>query len=256
MGQYLNVNGDYNIKTAEGSSIVLDTGPGIGNTRVTGNLVVEGGTFNVSAQNLNIKDNIIILNDGELGTIYEPGGGVTLRYSGIQIDRGPSVDLPPPSLFFDEFDDTWNIAFGTPGAYNFANSKLRLRRILTDPLVDAGALTLIGTGTGVVNVFGTANYEDQVVADDDIPNKKYVDDAIQNNPTFQILADRTGTTTRVIIADKELDDIPPDPSIPGSVAYFENETGLLSFGESSASIIVDDSLVSQFFSKNFRFREN
>jgi hypothetical protein len=251
MGQYLNVNGDYNIKTAEGSTIVLDTGPGIGNTRITGNLVVEGGTFNVSAENLNVKDNIIILNDGEVGTIYDPGnssleqGGVTLRYSGIQVDRGPG--LLPASFVFDEFDNSWNIALGSAGSYNFSDSNLRVTSIKTNPLINEGDLTLIGSGTGVVKVLGTVNYEDQVTEDDDIPNKKYVDDTIQNNPTFQILADRTGTATRVIVADKDLDTIPPDPSITGSIAYFEAETGYFSLGESSISVIVDDSLVSQFF---------
>jgi hypothetical protein len=253
MGQYLNVNGDYNIKTAEGSTIVLDTGPGVGNTRVTGNLVVEGGTFNVSAENLNIKDNIIILNDGEIGTVFDPGnplleqGGVTLRFSGIQVDRGPS--LSPASFIFDELDNSWNIAFGTPGSYNLSDSNLKLRTILTNQFVDNGDLTLIGTGTGVVKVFGTVNYEDQVVNDDDVPNKKYVDDAIQNNPTFQILADRTGSATRVIIADRDLDANPLDPTITGSTAYFEAETNYSTFGESSVTIIVDDNFpVAQFFS--------
>lgn len=252
MGQFLNVNGDYNIKTAEGSTIVLDTGPGVGNTRVTGNLVVEGATFDVSAENLNVKDNIIVLNDGELGNIFDPGdpsleqGGVTLQYSGLQVDRGPS--LPPSSFVFDEFDNTWNIAFGSGGSYNFSDSNLRVRAILTDASTDAGDLTLIGSGTGVVKVLGTTNYEDQVTADDDLPNKKYVDDAIQNNPTFQILADGAGSTTRVIIADRDLDADPLDPSIVGSTAYFEDETGLTSFGESAVSIVVDESLVSQFFS--------
>ena len=252
MGQYLNVNGDYNIKTAEGSTIILDTGPGIGNTRITGNLVVEGGTFNVSAENLNVKDNIIILNDGEVGTIYDPGnplleqGGVSLRYSGFQVDRGPG--LLPASFVFDEFDNSWNIALGSAGSYNFSDSNLRLTSIKTNPLINEGDLTLIGSGTGVVKVLGTINYEDQVTEDDDIPNKKYVDDTIQNNPTFQILADRTGTATRVIVADKDLDTIPPDPSITGSTAYFEAETNYFSLGESSISVIVDELLVSQFFS--------
>jgi len=30
MGQFLQVNGDYNIKTAEGGNIKFDTGPGVG----------------------------------------------------------------------------------------------------------------------------------------------------------------------------------------------------------------------------------
>jgi len=251
MGQYLNVNGDYNIKTVEGSTIVLDTGPGIGNTRITGNLVVEGASVNVSTENLVIQDNIIVLNDGEVGTVFDPGdpsleqGGVTLRFSGIQVDRGPN--LLPASFVFDEFDNSWSIALGTPESYNFADSKLKVGSILTSSIADNGDLTLIGTGTGVVKVTGTDSYEDQVVNDDHIPNKKYVDDAIINNPTFQIVADRVGTTTRVIIADKDVDTSPIDPTVPGSLAFFEADTGLASFGESSVSIIVDESLVSQFF---------
>jgi len=31
-------------------------------------------------------------------------------------------------------------------------------------------------GTGVLSIFGTTNYEDNITHDDDIPNKKYVDD--------------------------------------------------------------------------------
>jgi len=258
MGQYLNVNGDYNIKTAEGSNIVLDTGPGVGNTRVTGNLIVEGGTFNIEAENLNVQDNVIVLNDGELGTVYDPGnpsleqGGVTFQFSGIQVDRGPN--LLPASFVFDEFDNSWNIALGTPNAYTFADSNLRVSTILTDSdnvqsaTGRGGDLIVIGEGTGVISVIGTVNYENQITQDDDIPNKKYVDDAIQNNPTFQILADGTGSTTRIIIADKDLDADPLDPSIPGSTAFFQNETTYTTFGESAVSVIVDESLVSQFFS--------
>jgi len=82
MGQFVQTNGDYNIKTSEGARITLDTGNGIGEVRVTGNLLVEGDTLTVSAENLDVVDNIIVLNSGETGA------GVSLRYSGIQIDRG------------------------------------------------------------------------------------------------------------------------------------------------------------------------
>ena len=41
-----------------------------------------------------------------------------------------------------------------------------------------GDLCPINQGNGVVSVSGTNNYEVQVTDDDDIPNKKYVDDAI------------------------------------------------------------------------------
>ena len=80
MGQFLRVNGDYNIKTPDGSKIVLDVGTG--DVRVVGNLVVDGEFLNVSVTDLDVQDNIITLNAGEAGS------GVTLDYSGIQIDRG------------------------------------------------------------------------------------------------------------------------------------------------------------------------
>lgn len=226
MGQFVQTNGDYNIKTAEGGTIKLDTGPGVGTVRVTGNLLVEGDTLTVSAENLNVNDNVIILNYGETGA------GVTLRYSGIQIDRGSETSA---SLIFDENDNTWIFGLGTPeSSFNYSDSKVRLKEIKTNADTDSGDLTLIGSGVGVVKVSGTLNYEVQVTDDDDIPNKKYVDDAIQNNPTFQVLTN----DSRVIVTDKDT---------TGSLAYLTSQTGYSTFGESGISVIVDGQLNSQFF---------
>lgn len=199
MGQYLQVNGDYNIKTAEGGRITLDTGAGIGDVRVTGNLLVEGETLTVSAENLQVNDNIITLNFGETGA------GVTLVYSGIEVDRG---SLTRAAVIYDETNDSWGFGYGNAiSGYTFGDSKIKTRTIITDADVDDGDLTLISSGTGVVKVLGTLNYENQVTDDDDIPNKKYVDDAIQNQPARQIISDAntpanpTGTPTRVIASD-------------------------------------------------------
>lgn len=248
MGQFLQVNGDYNIKTAEGAKIILDTGPAIsgGAVRITGDLVVEGQTLSVAATNLNITDNIITLNDGESGE------GVTLLYSGIEIDRGffpDSSAVPVASFLYDETNQTWLLGNNSaPGPFNYDESNLRLRRILTNPTTDDGDLILIGTGTGVVKVIGTDNYEDQVTHDDDLPNKRYVDDAILNNPTFQIVAPQT-QDTKVVIADK---DITPNISLqPGSLAYFTATTTYSTFGESAVSVIVDNSLIGQFYNNRF-----
>ena len=193
MGQVIQVNGDYNIKSKIGSTIKLDTGAGVGQTVITGNLVVQGDTLTVSTESLQINDNIIVLNYGETGA------GVTLRYSGIQIDRGTEDDA---FLLFDDADNSWNFVNKTGNdPYNFTGTSLRLRNLLTDSDTDSGNLTLIGTGTGVVNVAGTTAYELQVIAfgDDAIPNKRYVDDAIQGSPARQIRDDNT----RIIIADIE-----------------------------------------------------
>jgi hypothetical protein len=196
-GRTVQSSGDINIRTGEGSTILLDTGPNVGEVRVTGNLIVLGETLTVEATNLNVQDNIIILNYGETGQ------GVTLGYSGVQIDRGYNIDssqVAPTALLWDEANETWQIAQGTPeDGFNYTDSKLKLSQILTDAATDDGDLILIGAGTGVVKVTGTINYEQRVLDDDDVPNKRYVDDAIQLNPTFQITKD----DTRVIVFDKE-----------------------------------------------------
>ena len=43
-------------------------------------------------------------------------------------------------------------------------------------------------GTGVLSVLGTTNYEDNITADDDIPNKKYVDDNDGGNAVRTIIS--------------------------------------------------------------------
>jgi len=260
MGQFLQINGDYNIKTKTGSKIVLDTGTVVGEDstvtypgaiEIIGNLNVKGTTTTISSSDLEIIDRILTLNKGEVGP------GVTQRFSGIEIDRGslPDSSLAGKAAFvFDEQDSpqlgsesgSWIIAFGTESGYSFQDSNLKLRRILTDPLTDDGNLTLIANGVGVVSVAGTTNYENQVIAfgDDALTNKKYVDDSILNNPTFQIRAPQN-QDTRVIIADMQ---VTSPPGTPGSLAYHFNETGFTTFGESAVSIIVDNSLTTQFYS--------
>jgi hypothetical protein len=213
--------------------------------------VVEGDTVNINTTNLAIEDNIISLNTGEVGP------GVSLIYSGIEIERGNTSAANPQnnaSFLYDESTDAWILAHGSaPGPFNFDASSLRLKQILTNATTDSGDLTLIGTGTGVVKVGdrGGSGYETLVTDDDDIPNKKFVDDAIQNNPTFQIVAPQS-QDTKVVIADKDI--TPNTQGTAGSLAYFEYNGGGTTFstyGESAVSIIVDDALVGQFYSNRF-----
>jgi len=247
MGQFIRANGDYNIKTIDGGTIKLDTGPNVGRVLVTGDLVVQGNTTAVDSIDLNVRDNIIIANFGETGD------GVTLIYSGLQIDRGyvegtydpeteTGIPNSPASIIFNENptgDSYWQIATGIPGSYNFQDSRLKVNEILTEPAGGTnpnGNLSLIGPSSpnGVITVSGTINYEDQVIDDDDIPNKRYVDLAILNNPAFQIKLD----DTRVIISDKEL---------PESLAFYTDVTnGLTTDDESAVSLLVDGALVAEF----------
>jgi hypothetical protein len=210
--------------------------------------VVEGDTLTVSAQNLQVEDNIITLNFGE------GGAGVSLVYSGIEVDRG---SLSKAALVFDESTSSWRILYGSvETGYSTNNTRLQVSRITTDPDTDSGDLTLVGFGGGVVKVTGTTNYRTQIAnreaediangtsfADDILINKAYVDFAIGNNPTPQI---RAGDT-RVIIADKDL--TPNTVDTLGSLASFTDITGYTIFsGESAITVLVDGLLTARFFS--------
>jgi len=164
MSKYLNIpNGDYNIKTKDGGRILLDTGLDRGSVEITGDLIVQGETTTVNTANLAIEDNIIVLNANE------QGAGITLDEAGLKIDRG---SLDAVFLLFDEAIGEFVLKYNASTLVG-----LRTNRISTG----GGNLTLIGSGTGVISVAGTNNYEESVELDDHIPNKKYVDDAIFNN---------------------------------------------------------------------------
>jgi len=69
-----------------------------GDLTVTGNLTVNGTTTTVDTTNLAIKDNVITVNKGESGS------GVSVRYAGIDVDRG---DLARQRLIWDETAGKW-----------------------------------------------------------------------------------------------------------------------------------------------------
>ena len=259
MGQFFRVNGDYNIKVKDGGTIKLDTGTS-GDTIITGNLTVQGDVTAVSSTNLEIKDRIITLNDGENGP------GVSLLYSGIEIDRGTYVDstaVPRAAFVWNETDPGfttdedpasasgyWQIVTGSSEtAYGFADSNLKIRRILTDAGTDGGDLTLIGTGNGVAKVRPDgdadlgATYFGNITDPNHVPNKYYVDYSILNNPTFQIRAPQ-GQDSRVIIADTQV--TPNNSSTGGSLAYYYAQTGQPTT-ESTVGFFVDGVLAANIY---------
>jgi hypothetical protein len=76
---------------------------------VDGNLQVGGNSSVITKTDLAITDNMIILNRGETGA------GVTLIYSGIEIDRGSFANV---QLRFNEINDRWQV---TSDGLTFAN---------------------------------------------------------------------------------------------------------------------------------------
>lgn len=187
----------YKLSVNAGGTITLNTGDQIGTVLVTGDLTVLGNTTSIQTANVEIEDKIILLNRGEVGNGVSPIG--TGR-SGIQIARGTRPDA---QLLFDE-SKTWldtQTATIKSGVFVHKNENEELVGIQTNSITTTGYnLNLLGTGTAVVNVTGTVNYEQQVlnysapglppIDDDIVPNIKSVVDYVGNyftvNPPFRI----------------------------------------------------------------------
>lgn len=78
---------------------------------VDGDLTVKGTTTTVSSENLVVKDNVITLNDQDLGKV--DGSGITLGTAGFEVNRG-TVDgtaigaaLEKAKFVFDDSQDLW-----------------------------------------------------------------------------------------------------------------------------------------------------
>ena len=170
MTKFLKVpNGNYNIKVQSGGEIKLDTGAQLGTVRVTGNLVVEGDNTTVESENLVVRDNIIVINNGEAGS------GVTLGTAGIRVDRG---NLQNATLLWTEVaNGNLPAPYNTNGAFKFSlvnGDPLGLR---TNSITSDNDIFLDPGGSGAIAT-PKVNYETYVTSANDIPNKKYVDDFV------------------------------------------------------------------------------
>jgi hypothetical protein len=67
---------------------------------ITGNLTVQGSQTAIQTTNTTLKDNIIVLNDGEVGA------GVTLGTAGIAVARGSLANV---ALRWNETLDRWEL---------------------------------------------------------------------------------------------------------------------------------------------------
>lgn len=203
------VQGNYNIQSIDGVDIlvvdttgtgyIVPTEPTNAKVVITGDLFVIGEQTVTSSTTVTITDPTIMLNQGDTTV----GGVMTSGQAGIQIARG-NFDSPTTSAYL-QWDDTvqwqgtgavstprglWQFRTGpktgatplysaikinairipyengTEGAYNTVNGGPRLNIFGAD------------NPNAVLSVKGTANYSANVSDNDDIPNKKYVDDRL------------------------------------------------------------------------------
>lgn len=153
----------YTIQINNGGELILN--PGLtGSVNIIGNVDIAGrlsagSSTTIDQEDLVIYDNTITLNKGETGP------GVSPITAGLKIDRGTRDDA---YLFFDESKNSIRSGASVNGAYIFQDATATPSNLALFSLYASGMLTngedlyLIGSGTGIVTVTGTNNYESQI----------------------------------------------------------------------------------------------
>jgi hypothetical protein len=177
-------SGDYKIKVADASNkIELDSAE----TLVKGNLTIEGTTTTVESTVTTITDNVITLNSGETS---QGINSVNLYQAGIEVERGTESNV---HLVYDE-TIAWNNPStisqghspGGPQGPGFGSFKLQNKdgdtlALRVGNINNADAIYFEPGGSGTLRIgssVGPATYVSRMNSENDIPNKKYVDDEI------------------------------------------------------------------------------
>jgi hypothetical protein len=179
--------GDYKVQASTSNSIIFEAGAVV----VSGDLNILGAATYITTTDTTVKDNIIILNKGELGN------GITarnsLRTSGIEIDRGKDVSIPLSArLVFNEsvshFDPSTNMDInGTFVAQTTRGSSTILASLQLGSLEVTGIACNTANTDGIVfnlknsqatisianSTYNSVPYESRIT-DNDLTTKKYV----------------------------------------------------------------------------------
>jgi fibronectin-binding autotransporter adhesin len=125
--------------TLDSVSVTNDLQVG-GSVTIDGNLTVTGTTTSIETTNTQVTDNILVLNNGEVGA------GVTSVTSGIEVDRG---SLDNAQFVWNETTDEWELKVGT----GYASLSLEDITVNGDATVN-GTVTINNTVTvtGLVTV--------------------------------------------------------------------------------------------------------
>lgn len=198
------ITGAYNLSATGGITLASDT-------TVSGNLTITGTTTTISATNTEIKDRVIVLNDGE------SGAGVTGRYSGLEIDRGSSDNA---LIVFDENDDTFKVSTDNGSTFD---------SILT------------GVGAGLTAV--VQDTTPQLGGDLDINSFNIV--SAQSNEDIQLVPNGTGRVT--IASALKLNDLASAPASATGATLLYADTAA---GGGTGVYFVDGSTSDELVSKS------
>jgi hypothetical protein len=155
---------NYKVIVGNGGTITLDTTngelDGSGTVVITGDLQVKGNTTTIESTISTIADNIIVLSSGNTNSGL-PASLDRPYSSGIEIDRG----LLSPSRWIYDDSISWTVG-GTSGIGTWVATQGEIgteqRLPLATPGIIAGGNLYISTGSGVISVTGTNNYEEKV----------------------------------------------------------------------------------------------
>lgn len=219
-----NVNGtDILVVDTTGTGYVVPPTASLSKVVITGDLYVLGQRTETSSTFVTFKDPTILLNQGNTFA-PKPGGGYV---SGLQISRSDD-DSELTSAFIQWNENAnWN---GTgalsvvKGVFEFRvgpsqgaprYSAIKVNKILIDEasastVAGAPRLNILGADnkTSVISVAGTTNYAGNVIDDDDIPNKAYVDARVAGlNTTSNHVVDGKSYLT---IIDQSINYVPSE----------------------------------------------
>lgn len=190
----LNLDGNYLDKTGTPSAtwqLSKNTGPKIKNSggqfelrnanddtyadlivkdlTITGNVTQEGSSFITQAETVEVTDNTILLNKGEVGA------GVTKGYAGLEVDRGT---LPLYKIYFDESDDRFKAGSGTdlwPIMLRDEEDSLTDGNILTWDATSKRAKTGKNLDTELDNYIPLSGTTDSKIISGDLVTSKSID---------------------------------------------------------------------------------
>lgn len=216
------------------NSVLFTNGSGdiISSTNFTFNdttLSITAGTDitgDLDVDNVNIDGNTISVTDTNGDLVLQPNGT-----GQISLVNGSGEEVLEIQDTVDAVNGlaivagaTGNAAVITTGTGSEAN-------------IDIGFLT---NGTGVLSVVaGSGNYEDNVTADDDIPNKAYVDAAIQSLGGSGALDSVVGT---VDLTSATAQNIGAATGIPANATILSVTLDITAISDAATTVTVGDSV--------------
>jgi hypothetical protein len=244
-------SGDWHVQAA--SDIHLETNytsGNLGTVFIYGNLQVQGETTSIESNDLVIGDKILVLNKGEIGLNSGQAPGVSgSGISGLSISRGGPADPNfNANLFFNQNKSwayngittagLWEFYIGPPtgGVSSDGHSAIVVNAIRTG--TTATDLSLLGSDNSLATVTldGVTEYTQRIVSrnrENDVPNKGYVDYAIEQQPDKRRLQlnYRSGSDTLIFKTETYLElveeNVPGYPSSgPGAVTEAQLRTSI------------------------------